>query len=251
MKLFFTILRLSPMILFNYFWWMKRCSKHPEKLPLEVRYKRLRKILVKTFKVLKIDIKVNNSEYINKGDKPVLYTCNHRFFLDPCFLMNLSEKPVSFIAKKELRDKPFLGTAIKSIDGFFIERDDLMSQVRLFKAVAEKMKKDNVSYLIFPEGTRMKDKNKIETLPFKDGSIKLAYWANVDIVPMAMIGNENVFSKKPKGYKKINVGVTFFKPYKINEIKDISTTKITPEIYKMTNDELKLLYQDNLNRNKR
>lgn len=251
MRKILCFIRIGPSIIFNYFRWINKCSKNPDRLPLEERYRRLRKLIIKSFKIMKLDIKVNNINYLTQSNKNVLITCNHRFFLDPIYFIYASEKPVSFIAKKQLEKIPFLGKTIKAIDGYFIDREDLMGQMRLFKDVANRMKKGDISYLIFPEGTRMKDKDKVETLPYKDGSIKLAYWANVDIVPACMIGNEKCFDKKDKGYKRRNVGISFLKPYKISEIKDIPTTKITPEIYKNTNIELKNLYIQNQERNKK
>ena len=242
MRKILAFIRLGPSILFNYFWWIKKCSKHPEKLPLEVRYRRLRKIIFKTFKVLNMDVKLINQDYFVKHKGTSLIVCNHRCFFDPCFFIALSEKPVIFVAKDSLTKVPFLGKAIKAIDGVFINRDDVMSQIRTFKDISARVKKGEVSCLLFPEGTRMKEKGAIKTLPFKDGSLKVAYWGEVDIIPAAMMGSETLFDKHRY------VTLHFFKPYKYNEFKDLKTTELSPKIENEVKAKIAELDRDNKER---
>ena len=98
----------------------------------------------------------------------------------------------------------FVKQIVKSIDAFSIDREDMLHQLQLFKAVGERLKKNDLSYYIFAEGTRMKDPNQIHTLSYKDGAIKPAFWASKDIIFCATYGTHLLTMKKPKGFKKRN-----------------------------------------------
>ena len=174
---------------------------------------------------------------------------NHRSFFDPVFYICCSEKPVSFVAKKEAFDIPFVSTVMKAIDAVAIDREDILHQVQLFKGISERLKKNDLSYFIFVEGTRQKDPNLIKTLPYKDGALKPAYWAEKDIIYSAIHGSELVMKKKPKGFKKRNVTFAFHPVIKFNDIKDTPTTKVMPLIEQTTNETLTKIAQENQTRN--
>ena len=64
-KLFVFVLKAGPMILWNYFSWILPYSRHPEKYPLEVRYNRVRKLVLKLLKRLNVVIHAENEYLIN------------------------------------------------------------------------------------------------------------------------------------------------------------------------------------------
>jgi len=238
-------LRLAPSTAWAYCTWMVRYSRHPERYPIEVRYAKVRKFMLHCIKLWKADLVVDGGEYITNRTEPFLGVSNHRHFLDPILYIYLSKQPVSFIAKKEAYKLPLVGRVIRSLSGYFIDRDDIMSQVRVFKEIAQKMKNEKICYYIFPEGTRQKDKNCYRTLPYKDGALKLAYWANVDIIPSVSYGLELAFKPLPKGVKNPKVNLHVFKPITPEDYKDKPTTEVMPKIYNMTNEILPRLAKEN------
>ena len=86
-----------------------------------------------------------------------------------------------------------------------IDREDVLLQSKRFKQISERLKKNDLSYFIFAEGTRMRDPNQVHTLPYKDGTLKPAYWAEKDIIFVSSHGTHLVSMKKPKGFKKRNI----------------------------------------------
>lgn len=242
-------IKCAPFIIHAYFSWMIKYSKRPDQAPIEVRYKLARKLIVRAINSLKPDIKINRPEYLNEHEGNFLGLSNHRNFIDPLFYIYFSEKPVSFVAKKEAFKYPFVGRLMRCIDAFAIDRADVMQQVRLFKNVSERLKKGDLSYIIFPEGTRMKIKDQIHTLPYRDGSIKPAFWAQKDIIFMAHMGTNYLFGKTPHGFKKRNITFEINKPLKYEEFKDMKTTELMPIIEQKTNETLVRLNQENLQRN--
>lgn len=242
-------IKLAPRILLARITWMRKYSKHPESAPIEVRYQKVRKLIIKVINALKVDIKATNVDYLNNHEGSFLGISNHRNLFDPIFYIYFSEKPISFVAKKEAFKLPFIASVMKSIDAFSIDRQDLMNQFRLFKEVGERLKKNDLSYFIFAEGTRMKNPDQIQTLPYKDGTLKPAYWAEKDVLTVAMYGTHLLTMKKPKGYTKRNVTLEFQAPIKFSEIKDKPTTQVMPAIEKITNVTLERLVKENNSRN--
>lgn len=241
-------LKVGPRILCSRLTWMRKYAKHPESAPIEVRYKRVRHLIIKIINALKIDVKANNLDCLNNHEGTFLGISNHRHAFDPLFYIYLSEKPVSFIAKKEAFDMPFVKQIMKSIDAFSIDREDLMHQLALFKAVAERLKKNDLSYFVFAEGTRQKNFEVVQTLPYKDGALKPAYWAEKDVIFVATHGTELVTKSKPQGFKKRNA--TFeFQCLAFNEIKNKNTTEVMPVIEKITNNTLVKIAKENNARN--
>ena len=227
----FCALRIGPYVIYCYFFWILRYSRHPEKYPFQLRYKRVKKLVNKVMNAFKLDFRVENSNYLKEMNKPFLGVSNHRYFLDPIFYIYLSDFPVSFVAKKEAYKIPFIGRVMRAIDVYFIDRDDVMSQVRIFKSLAKRLQKGDVAYFIFPEGTRLKD-HSIRLLDYKDGAIKPAYWGNVDILNATLYATDFTLDNKKKGMKKRPVFFTFFKAIKYQEFKDNPTTEVMPYLEK-------------------
>lgn len=240
---------LGPRILFARVTWMRKYSKHPEKTPIEIRYKKVRKLIIRIIKHLHLDLKINHLEYLNEHKDSFLGISNHRSFFDPVFYIYLSERPVSFVAKKETLKIPFVRNIIMSVDGLFIDREDMLHQLKLFKEIGERLKKNDLSYFIFAEGTRMKNPDQLQTLPYKDGALKPAYWAEKDIIFVSTHGSHLISMKKPKGFKKRNIAIEFHQPLKYQDFKDKSTTEVMPMIEKITNETVIKLAKDNNSRN--
>lgn len=242
-------IKASPFILSAQFTWLRRYAKHPERYPIEVRYARVRKLVKHIVKAMGVDIVANNIDYINNHEGVYLGISNHRQAFDPLYYIYLSEKPISFLAKKEAFKIPFVARVMKAIDAFSIDREDVMDQVRLFKDISERLKKGDLSYYIFAEGTRMKDPDSLSTLPYKDGSLKPAFWAEKDIIFAVHYGTDKVLKKMPKGFKKRNITFEFHQPIKYQDIKNKTTTTVMPLIEKISNDTLKRIAEQNSSRN--
>ena len=131
-KLFVFVLKAGPMILWNYFSWILPYSRHPEKYPLEVRYNRVRKLVLKLLKRLNVVIHAENEYLINDG-KVKMFTPNHQSLMDPLFIVALSEKPITFIAKIEVKKQPFVGRVMRILEGELFDRDDLRQQLTVLK----------------------------------------------------------------------------------------------------------------------
>lgn len=117
---------------------------------------------------------------------PVIFAANHRSFLDPFIIATLARRPIYFVAKEELFKNPLLRWFISSLGAFPVSRgtgdDGAMETARAILARGD-------GVLIFPEGTRVRPG---PLGPAKRGVGRLALETGAPVVPVAIIGTENI-----------------------------------------------------------
>ncbi len=116
--------------------------------------------------------------------KPHVYAANHASALDiPVLYVNL---PFQFrIAfKKELLSYPVVGWQLKRSGQVCIDQQNPSHSISSIRAALKGLK-DGLPLVIFPEGGRTPDG---EIKPFLPGAFFLAIKAQVDIVPVALVG---------------------------------------------------------------
>ena len=116
--------------------------------------------------------------------RPYVYAANHASALDiPVLYVNL---PFQFrIAfKKELLSYPVVGWHLKRSGQICIDQQNPSRSISSIRAALKSLQK-GLPLVIFPEGGRTPDG---EIKPFLPGAFFLAIKAQVDIVPIAMVG---------------------------------------------------------------
>ena len=217
-----TIIKVAWRIPVGYLLWMKRYASNQDKYPVELKYKKLRKLVMRLNKNLDIDLHVSGLE--NVPNDTCAFFSNHIAAVDPVPFISTLDKPLAFLAKQELESVPFVKTAIQSIEGLFIKRDDLKQSLRTMMKIEEDLKSRRKNWLIFPEGTRNKDSRAL-LLPFHHGTFRPAVKAGVPLVPVAIFGTQRVFDKVNK-FKKYPVQLIFGKPILPNEYKEMNTEEV-------------------------
>lgn len=151
----------------------------------------------------KLNIEVIGRDNIPE-DKGCVFISNHQGYLDVvAILYALEDKQAGFIAKAEMRKVPYVGKWIESVGGFFIERGNPRSSLRVFKECWKRLKSGD-SIVIFPEGTRSKGPLMGE---YKRAAFKLATGGHTGapIVPIVIDGTYLYYENQ--GYLKTNIGV--------------------------------------------
>jgi 1-acyl-sn-glycerol-3-phosphate acyltransferase len=196
-------------IVFGYFTWMIPFSRHPERWPLEYRYAKMRKLVLKIVKHLHVDYYITNGEILSQPGT-YLFIGNHYSMYDALITVCLSERPIIFVGKHEILKWPFFGRIMKGIDCVFIKRNNLRQEIEVMKKVKNSLAEKSVSWAIFPEGTRNKDiRGKL--LPFKAGTFKMALETKTPIVPMTIYGTFRPLNTKYH-MKRFPVQVKFLEP---------------------------------------
>ena len=147
-------------------------------------------ILSYPFLKLVYNIKKEGTKNIPKGGK-YIYAGNHVSMFDPLFVSFAVNKPIVYMAKKDLFEgKGTLAWMIKRLGAFSVNREK--PEIATFKTVKEVFK-TNWPLGIFPQGG-IKDNKKIENI--ERGFIAIAKNAKADIIPVSISGFEG-YTKKP------------------------------------------------------
>lgn len=152
------------------------------------------------------NIKVEGKKNLPKRflrHKNYIYAANHVSMFDPLWVYLALNRPMVFMAKKELFDpNNNLNWWIKRLGAFSVDRQK--PEISTFKTVKEVFK-TSWSLGIFPQGG-IKDNRKIENI--HRGFAVIAKNAQADIIPIAIVGFEG-YTKK---FKAQNVKVVIGKP---------------------------------------
>jgi 1-acyl-sn-glycerol-3-phosphate acyltransferase len=115
---------------------------------------------------------------------PVILAANHRSFLDPFVIGALVRRPVYYMAKRELFERPLQARLLSALGAFPVDRG--ASDQRAM-ATAEAILARGDCVVIFPEGTRVRD----DALgrPHR-GVARLALRSGAKVVPIALVGTD-------------------------------------------------------------
>ena len=111
-------------------------------------------------RILGIEFEVEGER---RGTGGRLVVCNHFGVLDPIVLA--AAMPVSFVAKAEMEDWPFIGWVCRVFGVLFVERER-RTTVKSFTSMVQERLAAGVDVLAFPEGTTSPDES---IMPFKTG----------------------------------------------------------------------------------
>lgn len=222
------ILKCGPMLIYSYFSWILKYSRHPEKYDINLRFNRVQKLLRKILLAFKVSYDEYSLDEFYKNDKEGsrLFVANHLSFIDPVLFIALSKRPLTFVAKKESLKMPFVGKIVKALSGEFLDRADLKQQLKVFMKVQKEMSENkNIDWVIFPEGTRNKEKVE-EVHEFKYGSFKPAMKNNRPVYVFSLFGTQRVLDSKDKN-KKYPISIKLDKIYTSEDYKNITTVELS------------------------
>lgn len=158
-----------------------------------------------------------------------IFVCNHRSNLDSLIIDYYTKKfPMSFITKDSLFKVPFVGKIIHGNAYVRLVRDNVMQEYEAFNKANIMLTRENkpLSIGIFPEGTRNKDNDETNLLPFKPGSFRLAKKAKKPIAIFALSKtkniNDNLLFKRHHVYLNL-VKILDYEQYEDMSINDIAS----------------------------
>ena len=119
-------------------------------------------------------------------DGPLLLAANHRSFLDPFVIGMMLRRPVYYMAKRELFEKRIQGYLLNALGAFPVDRG--AGDARAMDAARAILARGDC-VVVFPEGTRVRPGPLGAP---KRGIGRLALEARVPVVPIAVLGTEDV-----------------------------------------------------------
>ncbi|XP_015898401.3 1-acyl-sn-glycerol-3-phosphate acyltransferase-like isoform X1 [Ziziphus jujuba] len=150
--------------------------------------------------------KIEGSEFSNKR---AIYICNHASPLDIFLIMWLTPTGTVGIAKKEIMWYPLFGQLYILANHLRIDRSNPTAAIQSLKEAADAVVRNNLSLIIFPEGTRSRNGR---LLPFKKGFVHLALQSGLPIVPMVFTGTHLAWRKGSSHVRPAPLTVRYLDP---------------------------------------
>ena len=160
-----------------------------------------------------IKVKIQGEE--NLPNCNCLFVSNHQGYFDIPALIYATNRPIGFIAKKEILKYKFLSYWMIKIHCVFIDRENIRESMTAINKGAEYLEK-GYNIAVFPEGTRSKGPKIGE---FKKGSMKLATKSGAPVVPVAINGTYKAREgNKWSLIKPAEITITICKPIYVSEL---------------------------------
>ncbi len=191
-----------------------------DKISEEKKYKLIRLIGNRGCKCGNVNVHGYGLENLPKESGYIMYP-NHQGLFDVMGWVHLNATPFAVVIKKEAYNVFMLRQIIQTMGGLFMDREDPREGLKVINEVAEQVKAGR-NYLIFPEGTRSKNGNKMGE--FKGGSFKAATKAKCPIVPMAIIDSYLPFDTN--SIRKVDVQIHVLPAIPYEEYKGMKTAEI-------------------------
>lgn len=190
----------------------------------EEAYKHVQLVARKACKAGRVTLEAEGMENLPKENGFIFFP-NHQGLFDVLVFLATCDKPFTFVIKKEASNIILLKQVIAALHAHVIDREDIRQSMQVIKAMVEDVKeKRNV--LIFAEGTRSKEGNKIGT--FKGGSFKSATMSKCPIVPCALVDSFKPFDEN--SIKPVTVKLRYLTPIYYEEYKDMKASEIAEEV---------------------
>lgn len=209
-------------ILFVPYWYYQLCyyAKRSKEIPEEKKQALLNKIIHHANKKGRVKVRAYGIKNIPKVEN-FIYFPNHQGLYDVLAIMESSPRFFSVVMKKELKNIFFLKEVFRILEACAIDRDDVRQSMKVIQEVSKEVS-EGKNFLIFPEGTRSRDKNTIGG--FKGGSFKSATKAKCPIVPVAVIDSYKVFDNGSTD--EVTVQIHYLEPLYYEDYKMMKTTEI-------------------------
>ncbi|MDP2497449.1 MAG: lysophospholipid acyltransferase family protein [Candidatus Palauibacterales bacterium] len=138
-----------------------------------------------------VEVRVSGEENLEPGGAQVL-ACNHQSMFDILVLMATVPASVRFVAKAEIASVPVFAGAMRSSGHVFIDRTNPRHAITRMRSFGDRMRRDGLSVVVFPEGTRSRDGTLRR---FKRAPFLLAIEADAPVLPVAVEGGGDVMPK--------------------------------------------------------
>ena len=231
--------RLALMVLKNLhripFLYGKLCkyAKNPEHYTEEEMYRHIQRILQLAAKAGNVTVEVHGRENIPAESGFIMYG-NHQGMFDVMAVVADMHHPMSAVFKTELKDIPLIREIAACLKGLPMDRYDVRQSLEVIRAVTEEVKKGR-NYLIFPEGTRSRNGNRLGE--FHGGSFRAAMKAKAPIVPVTFIDSHRVLDEK--GCKPVKVQLHYLKPIYPEEYAELKTTEVAELVKRRIEETIK------------
>ena len=150
-----------------------------------------------------------------KGHTCTLYRQPQKLLRHTSYLLPLSD-PYRLHCQKEMEKIPLLSTWMRYLHCLFLDRKDIKQGLKTILTAVDKVK-SGISICIFPEGTRNRNKDELDMLPFHEGASK-SLPSQLPDHPIAISNSANIFEAHFPKISPAKVVVEYGKPIYPDEL---------------------------------
>lgn len=161
---------------------------------------------------------IGQENYENLGN--CIFVSNHQSHNDIFILLSAINRPVRFIAKKELFTSKIFRHFMKLSKSYPLDREDPRESMKVLKQVIQDLDSEKCNVVVFPEGTRS---GSSEMLEFKVGLFSMLSRSETPIIPTYI---HESFDSKRKVYKVSYGEAVYPKGIKGQELSDLVKDRI-------------------------
>ena len=174
----------------------------------------------------RVKIKTTGREKLNGINGKFMLVGNHRSNYDPFVtVIGLKLKEAAYISKPENFKIPFFGKIARKCLYLPIDRENAKNAFKTINRAADLIKKGEISYCVYPEGTRNRSEG---LLPFHDGVFKIAQKAEAPVVVVALRGTETIHKNAPR--KRTVVYLDVIDVISADEVRSLSTHELGDKV---------------------
>lgn len=162
-----------------------------------------------------IKLEVTGLDNFDKN-KTYVFVSNHSSQYDIVVLQKTIPNRMAMIFKKELAKIPFFGWQLAMGPYVMIDRENYEKALKSIDEAKVKMQKQNISIVVFAEGTRSKTG---DIQPFKRGAFRLATQVGYPIIPTTIVGSNKIMPKGTYKLRRGTIKVHFDKPIQSEGVK--------------------------------
>jgi len=149
-----------------------------------------------TMRVVRIGVRIMGVRVGVEGTNNIppgvcIFAANHVSNIDPLAFVPAIPRRVGLLVKSELFRVPILAKAMRMAGFVPVEREKREAAAGSIEE-ALKYLKEGLSFAVYPEGTRSRDGRM---LPFKKGTFLMAVRAKVPVVPVSIVGAQDLMRK--------------------------------------------------------
>jgi 1-acyl-sn-glycerol-3-phosphate acyltransferase len=202
--------------------WFKLChyAKHTDEYSFAEKYAHIQKVLWRVIHSGKVDLQVHGLENIPQEGGFLMYG-NHQGMFDIVAIGATCDVPMAAVFKKELLKAPLVKEIIACTKSYAMDREDVRQSLTVIQAVTREVQNGR-PFLIFPEGTRSKNGNKMNE--FHGGSFRCALKSKCPIVPICYIDCFKPLDQK--GSAPLTCQMHYLPVIPYEEYKDLDTVAL-------------------------
>ena len=218
--------RIARMILFN--WWrvpgaftkLWHFAGHTDQYPTKEKYDHIQYMMKRAILGGNVNVEVFGEDHLPKKPGFLLYG-NHQGLFDVVAVLATCPEPVAAVLKKEMYTVPLIRQMAQATGSLVMDRDSMRQSVEVMRQVAVEVREGR-NFLIFPEGTRSRDRNQMRE--FAAGSFQPALISQCPIVPVLFYNSWKVLDQP--GSWPVDVEVHYLETIPYSEYRHLTSHQV-------------------------